>query len=41
MYKILVALLCIALLIALGAICIQMHDYLMYLLKSALPILQI
>lgn len=41
MYKILVALLCIALVIILGGICIHMHDYLIYLLKSALPILPI
>ena len=41
MYKILVALVCIVLAVAFGFICIQMHDYLMIIVKSALPILQI
>ena len=41
MYKIIVVLVCIALAVVFGAICIQMHDYIMIIVKSALPILQI
>lgn len=36
-----IAVVCIIVAVLLGGICIQMHHYLMYMLKSALPMLQI